>query len=289
MNNISRDISDRTDPDSISVLGNITEVARELGIPFFVLGAFARDVIFEHIHDIPTARATKDIDIGVEVARWEDFDRLTNTLVARGHLMATQQPHRFESSSSSTPVDIVPYGAISDDTMYISWPPNHERVMSMLGFEEAYRSAITVRLSKEPSLEVLVPSMAALTLLKIISWDDAYPRRSRDAEDLFFMLQNCGKAKFMEIYESHEQLLEQEGYDPDLAAIRLLGQEIAQLGCMGTQQALQNILVRESDENGELKLLRDMNKETSMRNSRFEHALRQLKKLLQGMQDENAA
>ena len=75
MNNNLKDISGRIDQEIISILSNITEVAKELGIPFFVVGAFARDVIFEHIHGIPTARATRDIDIGVEVGGWFGFHR----------------------------------------------------------------------------------------------------------------------------------------------------------------------------------------------------------------------
>ncbi|ANA39436.1 hypothetical protein A2G06_02475 [Geobacter anodireducens] len=77
MNNISIDISGRIDAGRISVLGNIKAVAEELDIHFFVVGAFARDVIFEHIHRIPAPRVTEDIDIGVEVASWEEFQRLT--------------------------------------------------------------------------------------------------------------------------------------------------------------------------------------------------------------------
>jgi predicted nucleotidyltransferase len=290
MNNILRDISGKIDPEIITILRSITDVANELGIPFFVVGAFARDVMFEHIHGIPTARATRDIDIGVEVASWEAFEVLTGTLVTREHFMATRQPYRFEAKPSLTLVDIVPYGAISDETMQISWPPDHERVMSMLGFEEAYRTALTVRLSKEPSLDVLVPSMAALTLLKIISWDDAYPRRSRDAIDLFFMLHNCSKAQDMQVklYESYRHLLEQESFDPDLAAVRLLGQEMSQIGSMETRHAVQDILARASDENGKLRLISDMTRGVSLQNRQFEHALQLLKKLLQGMQDQDA-
>jgi predicted nucleotidyltransferase len=157
--------------------------------------------------------------------------------------------------------------------------------MNMLGFEEAWQSALTVRLRKEPPLDIRVPSMAALTLLKIISWDDAYPRRSRDAEDLYFMLYNCGKTQDMQLtlYETCPHLLEQEGFDPDLAAVRLLGQEIAQLVNTRTRCAVEEILIRESNESGELRLLRDITK--GLQNSRFEHALQLLKKLLQGMQE----
>ena len=46
-------------------------------------------------------------------------------------------------------------------------------IMSMLGFEEAYQSALKVRFGSDPPLEILVPSVPALAILKIISWADA--------------------------------------------------------------------------------------------------------------------
>jgi predicted nucleotidyltransferase len=47
-------------------------------------------------------------------------------------------------------------------------------IVNMLGFEEAYQSALKVRFSCNPPLEIYVPSVPALVLLKIISWADAY-------------------------------------------------------------------------------------------------------------------
>ncbi|HTP65183.1 MAG TPA: hypothetical protein VMJ66_07315, partial [Geobacteraceae bacterium] len=181
MNDISIDISGRIDPGRVSVLKGIKDVAEEIGIHFFVVGAFARDVIFEHIHQIAAPRVTEDIDIGVEVASWAEFRRLTGALIECELLTATTLPHRFIAKAFETVVDIVPYGRIGGESKRISWPPDHDMIMSMLGFEEAYQSALKVRLSSDPPLEILVPSVPALALLKIISWADAYPRRQRDA------------------------------------------------------------------------------------------------------------
>jgi len=150
MKNISEDISGRIDPERISVLRNIKEVADELSINFFVVGAFARDLLFEHIHQISAPRLTEDIDIGVEVTSWEEFQRLADSLIIRGHLIATNLQHRFRAKSLRTVVDILPYGSIGDDLKRISWPPNHDRIMSILGFEEAYQSATKVLLFKDP-------------------------------------------------------------------------------------------------------------------------------------------
>ena len=287
MSNISINISGRIDPEQVSVLRNINDVAKELNINFFVVGAFARDVVFEHIHQISAPRMTEDIDIGIEVASWEEFKRLTDNLIERGHFSPTNLPHRFSASSYPTLIDIVPYGGISDETKRISWPPNHDMIMRILGFEEAYQSALNVRLSNEPPVEILVPSVPALALLKIISWDDAYPRRERDALDLLFILEKYEATDILnKLYKSHVPLLTEEEFDTQLASVRLLGREIAQLSNMETVKTIEKILNRETDEDQELRMLANMVKGVSFQGTKFEHALQLLKKLLQGIRDE---
>jgi len=287
MNNISIDISGRIDPGRVSILRNIKEVAEDLDIHFFVVGAFARDVIFEHIHRIPAPRVTEDIDIGVEVASWEEFQRLTGALIERELLTATKSPHRFIAKTFAAIVDIVPYGGISGETKRISWPPDHDMIMSMLGFEEAYQSALKVRLSSDPPLEILVPSVPALALLKIISWADAYPRRERDAHDLLFILENYDATGVeAKLYESHVPLLTEEEFDSRLASVRLLGRDIAQLGSPETVRTVEEILICETDEEQGFRLLSNMVKGASFQGTKFEAALQLLKKLLQGIQEE---
>ncbi len=285
MNNISFDISGKIDPERVSVLRGIKIMAEELHIPFFVVGAFARDVIFQHIHQIPAPRATQDIDLGVEVANWEEFHRLTGALIERGLVTATKVPHRFVADAYAVLVDILPYGRIADGTKRISWPPDHEMNMIMLGFEEAYKSALRVRFSSEPVLEILVASAAALALLKIISWADA--KRERDAQDLLFILENYDATGIeAQLYESHAALLTEEEYDTRLASVRLLGRDITELCSSQTVKTVTEILTREIDEDQGFRMLAHMIKGTSFRGVKFEAASQLLKKLLQGIQEE---
>jgi len=286
MSSISIDISGSIEPERVAVLTNIREVAQEVGIHFIAVGAFARDVIFEHIHRIPAPRLTEDIDIGVEVASWEEFQRLTSILIERGLFAATGLPHRFTGVASAAIVDIVPYGGISDEMKRISWPPDHDIIMSMLGFEEAYQSALKVRISSEPLLEILVPSIPALALMKIISWDDAYPKRERDAHDLLFILENYNATGIEDkLYETHDPLLIEEDFDSRLASIRVLGRDIARLGSPETIKRVEEILTRETNEDQGVRMLADMAKGTMIRGTKFETALQLLEKLLQGIQE----
>ena len=287
MKNTSINISGKIEPEKVSALREINEVAKGLSIHFFVVGAFARDVIFEHIHQISAPRMTEDIDIGINVASWEEFKHLTDTLIERGLFSATNLAHRFKGISCATVVDILPYGGISGETKHISWPPNHDVIMSTLGFEEAFQSALKVRFSNEPPLEILVPSVPALALLKIISWDDAYPNRKRDAQDLLFILEQYESTAIQKkLYESYIPLLTEEQFDSRLASVRLLGREIALLGSTETVITVVEILIRETDEKQDFRMLSHMVKSVSFQRSNFEQALQLLKKLLQGIQEE---
>jgi predicted nucleotidyltransferase len=49
-------------------------------IPSFVVGAFARDIIMM-AHGIDIKRATEDIDFGIKVKSWEQFQQLKDSLI----------------------------------------------------------------------------------------------------------------------------------------------------------------------------------------------------------------
>jgi predicted nucleotidyltransferase len=135
-------------------------------------------------------------------------------------------------------------------------------------------------------LEILVPSIPALALMKIISWDDAYPKRERDAHDLHFILENYNATGIEDkLYETHDPLLIEEDFDSRLASIRVLGRDIARLGSWETIKRVEEILTRETNEDQGVRMLADMAKGTMIRGTKFETALQLLEKLLQGIQE----
>ena len=58
---------------------------------YVVIGATARDLILERGYNIPTTRATIDIDLGIEVEDWNQFKKLKDMLLATGRF--TDTPH----------------------------------------------------------------------------------------------------------------------------------------------------------------------------------------------------
>ena len=283
MSNILFDLSGKIDQQAVETLRIVKKVADSLHISFFVVGASARDFILEHCYGIKPPRMTKDIDLGVEVADWEQFNQLKASLIETGKFSPDEkEPQRF--LSNSVIVDIVPFGSIADENKRISWPPEHKIFMSMLGFNEAYEYSITVRLSSDPELDIKLPTLPGLALMKIISWKEKYPERKRDAEDLVLIMQKYEDAgNFDRLYEEEQDLLQEENFDTRLAGIRLLGRDMARIADPDTLRTVRTILDSETGEQLQYRLVTDMIRSSLMFDENFDEILLHVDKLRKGI------
>ena len=89
------DLSGKIDPALVEVFVALAGVAAARHIRYFVVGATARDMILSYGHGIAIKRATADIDLGVEVADWEEFHALQDGLVATGQFEPMQSAQRL--------------------------------------------------------------------------------------------------------------------------------------------------------------------------------------------------
>jgi predicted nucleotidyltransferase len=90
--------------------------------------------------------------------------------------------------NNSIPVDIVPFGAISSADGNIRWPPNGDEVMNIVGFEDAFKLALPVRLREEPPLDINFASPLGLAVMKLFAWNDRNAAGNKDAIDLATVL-----------------------------------------------------------------------------------------------------
>jgi len=252
----------------------IADVARECGIEFFVAGALARDIILYHGYGIPARTFTADIDFGVKVADWGQFETLIEGLIDTGLFNRTGSYHKLSFNQNGVPpipVDIVPFGAISSQGSSITWPPKNEVRMNVLGFDEAFEHCIWIRLSRNPDFEMPFCSVAGLALMKLISWNDgytgntsdAYKRLMKDSADLLLILKHyldAGNNK--RLYDrEHEDIVDILGdnFTHELAGARLLGRDIAQISNEQSRTVVLEILDRETNpDNRQTKLIANM-------------------------------
>jgi predicted nucleotidyltransferase len=282
MTSILFNLSGKIEKPIVEALYLLKGIADSFGIPFFVVGAFSRDLILKHGYGIEPRRKTGDIDLGVEVANWEQFEKLKESLISTGQFSPTSDKKRLRCGTIL--IDVLPFGPITDKDKKISWPPEHEIIMSMVGFEEAYEYSITSRLSSHPELDIKLASLPGLAIMKLISWNEKYPNRKRDAEDLLFIMNKYEEAGNTErLYEEDLPLLQEERFDTKLAGTRLLGRDMAKISDPSTIHIFRRILNAETEELSQYKLATDMIRGAGMAEAKFDEILLQLEKLNQGI------
>ena len=220
------DLSGKIDQQSIDLFRLVNQITTMLDMPYLVVGATARDIVYHHRFGTPVRRATTDIDFGIQVRSWPEFESLSQKLVSEGFKL-TKSAHRF-FSPNNTQLDFVPFGLIEDEMANIQWPPNGDVEMNVLGFKEALDHAFQVNIASAPALHIPVASPQGLALLKFIAWGDRdKDMRMRDALDIAYLLNyyEVDNSVFERLYE--EAVIEQYDYDVSLASAHMLGRDSA--------------------------------------------------------------
>lgn len=261
MNRKLLNISGKIDPAVVAIYSEIANIANEHGVELLVIGASARDIVLLHGYDIQPKLATKDIDFGVQVASWDEFDNLREGLIDTGNYREDRKIKHRLYFQGKMPIDIIPFGALVGEDHQLSWPPGHEINMNMLGYNEAYESAIKVTLSDKPLLELKVVAPAAYVTLKLIAWSDRADKTNKDALDIALIMRSYLDIDNAErLADEHADLTEHEDYTYRKAGARMLGRDIARLSTSETLEFIKVLLQTETGEQNRHKLVEDMSR-----------------------------
>lgn len=207
---------DNVDPTILSAVRKINAAAGDCDIDYFLAGAMAREIMLRHVFGRGPGRRTLDVDFGIAVTDWDQFEALKRRLIDQADFEAhPKQRQRLKDKSTSVIVDLIPFGGVERSNASILWPPEEDTVMRVTGFKDALLGAVAVRLV--PDLVVPVVSLPLLLVLKLFAWVD---RRSekRDAADIYTLLRQYGDAGNEDrLYQEHLPILEAEGFDFELA------------------------------------------------------------------------
>lgn len=154
----------------VPVLTSLREACDDLGVEFFVIGALARDLHLQHQNNIDVPRRTRDVDVAVAADGWESYAALRDRLITDQDF-TDEDPKQKVHSPEGIELDLVPFGGIEDSSGQIHFPPDDRPEMTVLGFEEARRTTVSVTFDDGVSVEVV--SLPALGLLKLIAWDES--------------------------------------------------------------------------------------------------------------------
>jgi predicted nucleotidyltransferase len=219
--------------DFLSVVRELNASANRLGIPFFLAGAAARDLVLVNLWGQAPGRATADIDFAFAVNDWDQFKQLREELLATNHFeLVPHKQQRLQYTDPERgyqiPVDFIPFGGVTSGTQTISWPPEGDFVMNVAGFEEVLGAALRIEL--EPGLIISAASLPGLAILKLIAWDDRHLENNKDAADLYKLLAAFHRAGNEDrIFDEEPELLETLDYDSTLVGAAILGRDAARI------------------------------------------------------------
>ena len=241
--------SDRPlDPITVEVLRAVNAAARDLAIDYFVAGAMARDIVLLNVLGFDTLRATRDIDLAVNVSGWDQFDALKMRLIdSHGFSMGNGAAQRVYYASAY-PVDLVPFGGVVGNDSNIKWPPDSAIVMNVLGYNEALDT--TLKVEVKPGTVIPVASLASLAMLKVFAWIDRGHRDRKDAQDLALLLRRYADTiDAGDLHNSEAAVLDAVDYDYERAGARILGKHVRQMAAARTVDELLSNLQSEPTRN----------------------------------------
>jgi predicted nucleotidyltransferase len=221
----------------------VAEAFESLGLKYFLIGATARAIILENVFGRPAGRSTRDFDFGVALSNWDEFETLRAALIKTGKFEETSTVQRIlylYSQEVKIKIDLIPFGGVAESDASIVWPPKRDVVMTVAGFEEAFESAVLVRIGSDFVLPVA--SLPGLIILKVFAWLDRKHER-RDAPDILTILSEYVEAgNEARLYERDLALLEATGFDLANAGALMLGRDARFIANPQTKAKLEELL-----------------------------------------------
>lgn len=278
-------------PESIvKILRHVFGAADDVGTRAFLIGAAARDLIFEYVYDAKIQRATEDLDFGVAVAKWDDYERLKIHLLGTNKFREDPKQEQriwWTGTSPQMRIDLVPFGGLETPESKIAFPPSGDFTMSTLGFREVSEDLSLVDISD--NLRIEVASLAGIAVLKFVAYNDRPEQRHRDIQDIFFIAENYLETGNEDrLYDSEvgdADLLDDENFDYKTAGARLLGRDMALLLNAKTRSIILTTL-DDDPESASLDKLNDIVNRNRFRDpERDHHAITVFQELKRGIED----
>jgi len=235
-------------PLLIEILKKLSVTFQNVNTEFLVIGATARDIILQVLADVSSERKTRDLDLAIAIPDWKNYEILTETLLREGFQKCKNQKQRFFYKDYG--VDIVPYGELAHDDGFIYWPPEETVAMSVKGYEEILRQVITVSIDDE--FEIKIPSLQGLFLLKLNAWIERNISTDKDAEDMWFIIDNYYFANDNRGF--HPEVYDTENFDTLTAGSYWLAHDIANLVGQKTLKYFSDFLENELSKDDESRL-----------------------------------
>ncbi len=253
------DLSDKVELRWMSaILSDARDAAPDVDL--LVVGAMARDLLLHYGYGVPIARATTDIDFGLAVAGWKEFQQLRDSMLSSEHFTSGRPGNHRLVHRGGIPLDLIPFGGVERADGTIMWPED-DSVMGVLGYGEARATAVEIILPDKQSVAAVCLPMQAI--LKLMAWSERHTYTpKKDASDLFLVLSNyLNDENTKRIYDVGAHLFDSDEFDYQVAGAWLAGYDAAECIANNSEQpgrvfaAVKEVLGDEADPNGNLRLV----------------------------------
>jgi predicted nucleotidyltransferase len=245
-------------------LFKIATLAKSRGVPALLCGAFARDVLFWHMHGIHTQRETRDVDLSVQTPDWRTFNSLGQDLRQNGFANPDDDhPEKFKDKETQEEIDLLPFGEIAEDGRTLIWPQDSSR-WSIVGLQESLRKSLHLEVKhRQQAQQLSLVCVPALVMLKIVAVSDRPEARyKKDATDIGFVITNyleIGNRARLRTPPNDDILADADG-DLDLATATLIGRDIAAVATSATRHHILGLLDAEAASRSRCHLARGLQK-----------------------------
>ena len=259
-------------PD-LEAFAALQQTAERRGLNVLLVGAVARQIVFDRLHRKDPYRATHDIDAVVRVSGWDEYHQFLRDLGELHPFRKTSDHHMIYREA--TEVDLLPFGGVADEHGNLTWVGG-DRVMSLEGLGTADQNSVEVSVDNRT---VRVASLPSLIALKLFAHRDRADREPKDLGDLIYILEHATDALEARLVPELRGELAELEYDE--AGPYLLGRELGAIAPTSEREALLRILDSQILVSPHYSALTRM-----MRSDGLQRAVRQFSALRKGLKDD---
>lgn len=219
---------------------------KKFGIDFYLVGAVSRDIWMSGIYKIAPRRITRDIDFAIFINDKGVYEDLREYLVKNEGFAAYSGNAFVLIWKEGMEVDLLPFGAIEDESRRVTVKGTGYTTMHVEGFREVYEHQLPeIELDDQHFFKIC--TLPGIVLLKLIAWDDRPEFRRNDIKDISDILNHFFEMYQDIIWEEHNDLFE-EDKAPELltVAAKVMGREIRKIAKRNDEleNRILNILIK---------------------------------------------
>ena len=218
----------RQNPEITKMLAALERGFEKFDVDFYLVGAVARDVWMNGINNIAPRRTTGDLDFAVLINDKGIFEALKNYLINEEGFNPYKENSFVLIWKDQTQVDLMPFGEIEDEEGKVTIEGTGYTSIYVPGFNEVYEEGLPeVELAEMHRFKFC--TLPGIVVLNLIAWDDRPEVRRDDINDISDILNHFFEMHDDEIWESHNELFQNENADLKHIAARVMGREMSKI------------------------------------------------------------